>query len=301
MKNHEVTKGHILALVTMLIWGTTFISTKILLNTFSAIDILFFRFVIGTVILFIIYPKPLKVRSVKHEISFIFAGLSGICLYYLLENMALTYTNASNVGIIISIAPFFTAIFTCLFSKEEEKLSIRFFIGFAVALLGIYFINLNGSKLSLNPIGDFLAILAAIVWAIYSLLTRKISHYGYNIILTTRRTFLYGLIFMLPIVSTHINLNVYKSMNMQHLFHFLYLGIGASALCFVTWNWAVKTLGTIKSSVYIYTVPVITVFTSAIILKEEITLTVILGTVLTLTGLVVCENRIRFLRRKNNE
>lgn len=58
------------------------------------------------------------------------AGLCGICLYYLLENIALTYTMASNVGVIISVAPFFTAISAHIWMKTEEKLQIRFFLGF---------------------------------------------------------------------------------------------------------------------------------------------------------------------------
>lgn len=292
------TKGHLLAIVTMLIWGTTFISTKILLHDFSAIQILYLRFVIGFIVLLVIYPKCLKVKERKHELTFIMAGLTGICLYYLLENIALIYTNVSNVGIIISIAPFFTAILTHLFFKEETKLTIRFFIGFFIALMGICFINLNGFKFSFHY-GDLLAVMAAFVWAVYSLLTRKISSYGYHIILTTRRTFLYGLIFMFPMTFYHIEFNIDQFFQLSHLLNFLYLGVGASALCFVTWNFAVKVLGTIKSSVYIYTVPVITVFTSAIVLKEPLTLTVIIGTVFTLIGLLISQKTINKGEIKN--
>ena len=56
--------------------------------------------------------------------------------------------------------------------------------------------------------------------------------------------------------------------DMTYLLNILYLGLGASALCFVTWNLAVKTLGAVKTSVYIYMVPIITVVTSALILNE---------------------------------
>lgn len=298
---NNITKGHLLALFTMLIWGTTFISTKILLHVFSAIEILFIRFIIGIIVLFIIYPKRLKTKDRKHEITFLAAGLSGICLYYLLENIALTYTNASNVGIIISIAPFFTAILTQLFFKDSGKITIHFFIGFIMAITGIYFINLNDTQFSLNPLGDLLAVFAAFVWAIYSLLTKKINSYGYNIILTTRRTFLYGLIFMLPMIFTHANLHINSLIKPQYLFNFIYLGVGASALCFVTWNYAIKILGPLKSSIYIYTVPVITVLTSSTILKEKLTLNVILGTVLTLIGLLISENRIKINKENKNE
>ena len=102
--------GHLAAVFTIIIWGTTFISTKILLEGFLPVEILFFRFVMGYTTLLLLYPKKLKVTDRKHELVFVFAGLCGICLYYLLENIALTFTFASNVGVIMSTAPFFTAI-----------------------------------------------------------------------------------------------------------------------------------------------------------------------------------------------
>ena len=99
--------GHLAALLTIFIWGTTFISTKILLTDFKPIEILFFRFLIGLFILILIYPKRLRKTTKKQELTFALTGLCGVTLYYLLENIALTYSMASNIGVIISIAPFF--------------------------------------------------------------------------------------------------------------------------------------------------------------------------------------------------
>jgi drug/metabolite transporter (DMT)-like permease len=195
---HKIRSGHGAALMTVILWGTTFISTKVLLVDFQPVEILFFRFIIGFAALFLISPRRLKVKEKKQEITFMLAGLTGICLYYLLENMALTYTLASNVGVIISAAPFFTAILTQLFMKQEEKLGIHFFIGFVVAMAGICLISFNGSALKINPLGDLLALLAAFLWSCYSLLSKKIGGYGYQTILTTRRVFGYGLMFMIP-------------------------------------------------------------------------------------------------------
>lgn len=148
------------------------------------------------------------------------AGLCGICLYYLLENIALTYTMASNVGVIISVAPFFTAISAHIWMKTEEKLQIRFFSA-------LFFMDF---KPDLSRFAD-----------------------------------------------------------LSYLFHIFYLGLGASAMCFVTWNFAVKVLGAVKTSVYIYMVPVITVVTSFLILKEKITPLSGTGTLLTLAGLFISE------------
>ncbi len=282
--------GHLFAFITIVIWGTTFISTKILLKAISPIEILLLRFTIGFIVLLMVYPHKLKVKERKQELYFAAAGLCGVTLYYLLENIALTYNFASNIGVIISITPFFTAIFAHLL-LDGEKLRMQFFIGFAVAVVGIFLITFNGSNnLKLNPLGDILAVLAAVVWAVYSVLTKKISGFHYNTIQTTRRIFFYGLIFMIPALFIFgFKPNINQLMQPTNLFNILFLGLGASALCFVTWNSAVKLLGAVKTSVYIYMVPVITVVTSVIVLHERITGVAVIGIVLTLAGLFISE------------
>lgn len=290
--------AHLSALLTIFIWGTTFVSTKILLSSFSPIEILILRFSIGFVIFALIYPKFLKPQSFKTEATIAAAGLCGICLYYLLENIALTYTRASNVGIIVAAAPFFTAIFSKFIFKEKEKLQPNFFIGFVAAISGIMIISVQNQGIEVNPLGDLLALLAAIIWAIYSLLTKKISTYKLNTILTTRRIFLYGLIFMISFAAVFkFKFQPALIFNVNNIIHLLYLGIGASALCFVSWNFSVKKLGAVKTSIYIYMVPVITVIASAIVLHEKITFSLIAGASLTISGLAISE--IKFKRRKS--
>lgn len=175
---------------------------------------------------------------------------------------------------------------------SKEKLRMQFFIGFVVAMVGIILISFNGSKLQLNPVGDLLAIAAALVWACYSILTRKISSFGYHVILSTRKTFFYGILFMIPtLFLMDFQPDLSRLANMTYLFNILYLGLGASALCFVTWNFAVKELGSVKASVYIYMVPVITVITSVLILQEQLTILAGIGTILTLIGLFLSEHK----------
>lgn len=278
--------GHLAALLTILIWGTTFISTKLLLADFLPIEILFFRFIMGYAVLWAVCPRRLAGLSGRQEMTFAAAGFCGVCLYYLLENIALTYTMASNVGVIISAAPFLTAILSHLFMESGEKLRMNFLIGFIVAIAGIVLISFNGSQLKLNPFGDILAFAAAFVWACYSILARKISGYELPVILTTRRIFFYGILFMVPaLLLFDFRLDVSRFKEAVNLLNILYLGIGASALCFVTWNYAVKMLGAVKTSIYIYMVPVITVITSVLVLKETVTWVSIAGTVLTVAGL----------------
>lgn len=94
-------------------------------------------------------------------------------LYYLMENVALTYSQASNVGVIVSIAPVFTAITARIFLKEEGKLRPAFFMGCVIALIGISLISFSGTTMHLNPIGDLLSVGAAIIWSFYSVLSKN--------------------------------------------------------------------------------------------------------------------------------
>ncbi|MFP7469895.1 DMT family transporter [Niallia taxi] len=298
MRN-QTTNGHIAALVTIFIWGITFISTKVLLTGFTPTEILFFRFAIGFIMLLIIFPARMKVADRKHELLFICAGLCGVTLYYLLENIALTMTMASNVGVISGIVPFSTAVLTMLFLKDE-RLKGNFFVGFAMAMIGIFLISYNGkANFQLNPLGDMLAAVATFAWAAYSVLTKKISSYGYHPIQTTKRVFFYGLLLMVPtLFFFDFKLELARFANPIYLFNILFLGIGASAVCFVTWNTAVNILGAIKTSVYIYMVPVITVVVSMLVLHEQLTKLSAFGILLTLAGLVVSEVKITIKKKR---
>lgn len=299
MRNNTA-KGHLAALVTVLIWGTTFISTKILLVELAPVEILFIRFLVGLLVLIIIRPRPFGLKSVRQELAFAAAGLTGICLYYLLENIALTFSMASNVGIIVSVSPFFTAILSRVFSKNGEgRLSGGFFVGFLAAMAGICLISFGGSELKVNPTGDILAVAAALVWAVYSLLSKKISGYGYDNIQTTKRIFTYGIILMLPALFIFdFKPDPAKLIRTENLLNLIYLGVGASALCFVTWNFAVKVLGAVRTSVYIYMVPVVTVITSFLVLREELTPTALIGVGLTLAGLFISESKFGLRKGK---
>ena len=302
MREKNNISGHITALITILIWGLTFISTKILLVDFTPIEILFFRFVIGFLALLIVYPHRLKLTDRKQEWIFACAGLTGVTLYYLLQNFALIHSLASNIGVVVSVAPFFTAILAHFFA-DKEKLKPNFFIGFIAAISGIILMSFSGgSGFEFHPLGDILAVLAAAVWAVYSLLAKKISTFGYNSIATTRHTFFYGLLFLVPVfLLTDSRLALERFEESANLLNMLFLGLAASAICFVTWNYAVKLLGPVKTSVYIYIVPVVTVLSSVLILHEKITLVLALGIILALIGLFVSESKSVHIKRRQKQ
>lgn len=286
----DKTRGHAAAIITIFVWGVTFISTKILLTGFLPVEILFCLFVIGYLALFAICPRLLPYGGLRQEAYFIAAGLTGICLYYLLENIALTYTLASNVGVLLCTAPFFTALAGFAASRGKERPHRRFIFGFVLAMAGIYLISTAESGMQFNLTGDILALSAAAVWALYAVLTRKITTFGYNTILITRHIFFYGLLFMLPALYIFgFTPDLTRFYNPAYLFNILFLGLGASAMCFVTWNYAVKVLGAVKTSAYIYAVPVLTVASAVIVLNEPVTVKMLAGGVLIIMGLLLSQ------------
>jgi drug/metabolite transporter (DMT)-like permease len=293
MGDQKLFKGHLSAFFTIFVWAATFISIKLLLKDFSPIEIMLYRLILAYLVLLAVSPRFIKFNSLKEELLFLGAGLCGVTLYFIFQNSALSLTQASNVSILISISPFFTAIFSRFFAKEEQFKS-NFFIGFGVSIIGIFLIGFNGNFiLKLNPLGDILAILSAVVWSGYTVIMKKISTLNLSTIQFTRKIFFYGLLLLLPflnILGFHLDLSGFTST--PNLLNILFLGVGASALCYVTWNYAVSMLGAVKTSVYIYLIPIITIIISALVLHEKITLVALLGVLLILVGLYISERNI---------
>lgn len=282
--------GHLLACGTQIMWGATFVSTKILLKHFLPAEVLFTRAVLAFFLLLLFYPHRLKLKDKRHEILFAGAGLFGIVLYFMLENTALTMTYASNVGIIVACAPFFVAVVVGFFFPSE-KTGWKFYVGFIVAITGIIAISLNGQRnLALNPLGDGLAFLAMVSWGFYSALIRKIGELEYPTIAVTRRIYFYGISFLIPVlIEQKASFKPEILLRPEILFNFIFLGFCASAMGFLLWNLATKWIGAIKTSVYIYVSPVVTVMLSVLILHEKITIVSVIGAILIFIGLVISQ------------
>lgn len=282
--------GYIFATISILVWGLSFISSKILLEIFTPLEILVYRFLIAYIALWIFRPKLIKFDKPVDELFAFGAALSGIVLYYVLETIALTMTRASNVGVITSLATVFTAVF-CSLAFKEEKLSLRFFLGCLIAFFGIIFISYSGStEFKMNPLGDFCALLSAISWGIYSLFMKKLLE-KYDSAIITRRIFFYGLLILIAL-TPFMNFSwKIPPLNTSSVVNILFLGLGASALSMVTWNLAIFHLGAVKSSIFIYIIPIITVLGAWVILKEEPSLISSFGIFLVLLGLIVSEKR----------
>ena len=112
---------HLIAILTVAIWGLTFISTKVLINHgLTPQEIFFYRFLIAYLGIWVISPKRLFTNNWQDELWLVAGGIFGGSLYFFTENTALGITQASNVSFIICTAPLLTTILSLLFYKSEK-------------------------------------------------------------------------------------------------------------------------------------------------------------------------------------
>ncbi len=283
---------HAIAILTVSIWGVTFVSTKVLIgHGLSPVEIFFYRFVLAYVCIWFISPRKLFADNLKDELWMAAAGLSGGTLYFVAENTALGLTLASNVSLIICTTPIMTA-FLLHFVNKEDKLKKNLLIGSFIALFGVALVVFNGSfVLKLNPLGDILTLIAAFMWAFYCLILRRMNT-KYSTVFFTRKVFFYGIITLIPFIPFNpIHFDMEILLQPLVISNLLFLGIVASLLCFIMWNSVVKEIGAVYATNYLYLVPLVTMITSAIVINEKITLITIAGSCLIILGVYLAERQ----------
>lgn len=283
---------HLIAIFTVAIWGLTFISTKVLITAgLSPKEIFLLRFLIAYVGIWFISPRKLFANGWKDELWLLLGGITGGSLYFLTENMALGITLATNVAFIVCTAPLLTTIFSLMIYKHV-KATRALMGGSILALVGVAMVVYNGSFiLKISPLGDFLTLIAALSWAFYSLIMKKMTA-RYNTIFITRKIFFYGILTILPAFlfqpwQANLSLLVQPSI----LLNLLFLGVLASLVCFAIWNVVLKNLGTVRASNYIYLNPLFTLVGSAILLNEHLTVVALIGAACIMGGVYIAGRR----------
>ena len=286
---------YFVALFVVLIWGTTFVSSKVLLNSgLLPADIFFVRFVMAYCCMLCISHKRLFANSVADELTLVGLGLMGGSVYFLVENMALLHSTASNVSILVSTTPLVTAMLLAIFYKSE-RLSMRQIFGSILAFVGVVLVVLNGQFiLHLNPLGDALALGASFTWGFYSLFMRRIMG-RYSADFITRKVFFYGLVTILPYFAfvNPLNIDLLTSGNMTIWSNLIFLGIIASTGGYLLWNWVMRKLGAVKSTNFIYLQSLVAMVAGHVILGERITFMAIAGAVILITGMILAVRKKR--------
>lgn len=287
-KQHSAAVGVLFALGTVLVWGTTFISSKKLLVFYTPLQIMLTRFLLAYAALWLIRPKRMKLAG-KDERIFFVLGLMGCSVYFLTENTALTYTLASNVSIIVAAAPIFTACLAHFMTDEKFQASTLW--GFGIAFTGVILVVCNGTfVLKLNPRGDLLALAAALCWAVYSVLIKQFTG-KYDAVLITRRTVFWGIVTAIPMVllegAPYPTALLVSSLTVS--MNFLFLGLIGSGACYVLWNRAFSLLGVVRTNNFIYAIPFVTIVAAHFLLHESLSPAAVLGAVLITVGVMITQ------------
>ena len=283
--------GYILAMTTVTIWSSTFVVTKLVLEYVTPVQILTVRLFVATLFLFIIYPKWEKGTSLKTELLFLGSGI-GLGLYFVFENTAVDLTYPSNVGLLVALSPLFTAFISSI-REHTSYFVLKNIIGLIMALVGVGFVVFGNSGVrGIEPLGDFLAILAALMFSIYTAFLASVKH-DFHIIQKTRKVFIYTFLVLITYqIIDHFIFGtplVWETINPTNIFGVLYLAIIASSLAFLLWNKAIGLIGTFKTNVFIYMIPVVTMVMSYIVVDDPITILNSIGTLIIIIGLYITE------------
>jgi len=288
MNTSKRTVGHLFALFTIIVWGSCFVATKQMLTAFTVIQIIPLRMFLAYAVLWLLRPKTLKLAW-RDELMFVLIGVMGGSFYFFLQNTALTYTYAANVSIIVALSPILTVILAQIFTRNNERLSRYVYFGSLVAIAGVVLVVLNGSMvLKLSPLGDLLALAAALAWAVYSVLIKKYTE-KYDNFLVTRRVMLWAGVTAIPLMLLTDGMPDLSPLIHQPsvLLCWLFLGVFGNAVCFALWNIAFQRLGVVVTNNYLYACPFVTVVVGYLVLHESISITSLIGAVLITLGVIL--------------
>lgn len=286
---------HLVAFLTVAIWGTTFVATKVLmLNGLSPAQIFTLRFSIAYVLMLCFNHRRFLADSWKDEAKMALLGITGGSLYFYSENEAMNFTTTTNTSLIVCSCPLFATLLVRMVYKDSSRIHIVQLLGSLLAFVGMIIVVLNGRfVLHLSPVGDALAFTACMCWAIYSLLMKSVSnHYGAAFI--TRKVFFYGVLTILPY---YLFIPGFPPMEVfirpQVFGNLLFLGCLASMICFLTWNWCISKLGTVKATNWVYFNPITTMIFASWVLNEKITPYFQVGATCILLGMYVTDKKTR--------
>ena len=277
---------YITSFVIIVIWGCTFVQTKLLINSGLRPDEIFlFRFILAYLLILPLSGRKLFMNNLKDESLALLLGLTGGSLYFLTENYAIAYGYCSNVALIVCLTPIVTNFIVGAF-YPSERMARAGLLGLLISFLGMALVVFNGNFiLKLSPVGDLFAIVACLCWAFYSLIIKRLQS-SYSNMLITRKVFGYGLLTIIPwLLARGVNYDILLTGGAVVWGNILFLGCVASMLCFMGWNWCMKRIGTVRATNFLYLNPVVAVITSAIFLGEKITGLAMIGAALILCGL----------------
>ncbi len=287
----------IFIILTVLFWGYSFISTKIVLKEIPPASIAFFRQLIAlTVLLIWLLPtKKLPKITIREFLQIGFAAFFGIVLYFLFENTGLKFTGASSAAMIVSAVPIFTLLSEVLFFKL--KATMKMIVCISVSIAGVYLVISVNGRLDFSSssfYGNMLVMGAMIAWVIYTILNKKFGSKHSSLSLTTYQT-LASIFLFLPFVVSESS--SWKALTLIPFLNLLYLGIFCSAFAYFFFIYASKRLGPTISSSFLNLIPIVTVLSSFFVLGEKIAYIQIAGMFLIMISLYFLSKKTKNIPR----
>lgn len=282
--------GEIGLLVTAIIWGTGFPVSAIALDYFSPYQILAGRFVIGAILLGVIFYKKLLKLSAAVLLK---GGLLGVFLYgaFAFQTVGLQYTTPSNnaflTAVNVLIVPFIA------FVLYRRKVSLFEIAGAILAMTGIALLSLNGS-LTVNP-GDVLSLLCAVFFAFHIFYTGQFVRKEDAISLTLVQMTVAAVIAWIVIgVKGEASL----PMTTASATSLLYLGVFSTTLAFLLQTVAQKHVSETKAAILLSMESLWGMIFSIIMLREIVTGQMLIGAGLILVAIVLAETKPSFLLKR---
>lgn len=279
-------------LFAVIVWGWSFVATKICLEAFTPVELLGLRLLIGVPILFLVArQKRARLEFTPPNVRALVLGAIIITAHFLIQITGLKYTSATNTGWIISITPLVTALLSYLFLKEE--ISRNAILGIVVATFGIFLLMSHGDLTNLDwlkSVGDWLVLISAHTWAIYTVVTRNItksqSPLAVTIGVMLPATVLIGAytIFTLDWSAfLHLQIRVYVALGV--------LAILATALAHWFWQEGVRGIGAARAGIFLYLEPISTTLLAVPLLDERFSVFTGIGGAMVLAGVYIAQRR----------
>lgn len=281
-------KYHVAAILTIIVWGVSFLNTRTLLDAgLNPSEIYIMRFTLAYLGFLGFSRGRVQWLGWRQEWLMLLCGLTGGSIYFVAENYALTLTLVSDVAIIIALTPLLTVLVARL-RNHDEPFTPLMAAGSLIALAGVAILTFkDGFVWGHSMLGDLLALVAALSWAFYSIIIKRLTR-QHSTITITRKTFFYGLVTSLPLLCLQQSgLSAQVIAQPAVWGNIIYLALICSMAAFFAWGRIVKGLGAIKTNNYIYLSPVVSVISAALWLHERISPAGYVGCALILAGLIL--------------
>ncbi len=276
------------------IWALNFSIVKIALSEIDPFSFNVIRFTLSFLLLFSIAVKKgvsLKIKK-EHIWPILGLGLLGSLIYQGFFIIGINLTNSSNAAVMLGSTPIWVALIAQFFTNEKLKLLTG--IGIFFAFIGMVGIIIGGNEaVSISSdyfLGDIITLAAAIVWGVYTILSRKYLKIYSTMQYTTFMAFI-GLI-SLSIIGVPYMLKMdWGQVSAAGYGGVLYSGLLSVGLAYLIWNNGVLKIGAVKTAAYQNLIPVLGLFFGVIILDEQLTLFQYIGSLLVIVGIILARSK----------